>query len=327
MQLTWQNLMPDIKVIKGEDIKQMKILYFTSPGEDYLQDQVLIGLREIYGSNVIDYPKKEEIYENFEKPKKEMYGCGFTIWKIMPDILIDRQNIFDRVKENEFDIIIFGSIRRQKMLYNKFRLSNILHRLDSKVCFLDGQDNSNLYFPAFFYGKYFKRELKRTYGLPFIREINFSIPDKKIRQQIPPKEKKFAKHVQCDEAYKIKEIEENCQRSYAFSNEEAYCDDIASAEYAITMKKGGWDCMRHYEIAANGTVQCFYRLDEKPRLCAPHGLIDMKNVVTFNTADELEQKLNYIKLNNLYPELQKNSIEWAKDNSCRQVAKRIIDQL
>ncbi len=305
----------------------MKILFFTSPGEDYLQDQVLIGLREIYDANVIDYPKKEEIYENFKKPNEEMYGCGFTIWKLMPDIHIDRQNIFDRVKENEFDIIMFGSIRRQKMFYNKFRLSIFFHRIHSRVCFLDGQDHSNLYFPAFFYGKYFKRELKNTFGLPFIKKINFSIPDKKIRQNTAPKVKKFAKHVQCDEAYKIKEIQESCQPRYAFSDEKSYYDDIASAEYAITMKKSGWDCMRHYEIAANGTVPCFYKLDQKPELCAPHGLVDMKNVVAFNTADELEEKINHIKLHNLYPELQRNAIEWARDNSCKQVARRIIEQI
>jgi transcription termination factor Rho len=53
----------------------------------------------------------------------------------------------------------------------------------------------------------------------------------------------------------------------------------------------------------------------------------MKNVVVFNTADELEEKIKYIKLHNLYPELQKNSLEWARNNSCKQVAKRIIDQV
>jgi len=93
------------------------------------------------------------------------------------------------------------------------------------------------------------------------------------------------------------------------------------------MKKGGWDCMRHYEISANGTVPCFYMLDQKPKLCAPHGLVDMENVVAFKTADELEEKINYIKLHNLYPEIQENAIEWARKNSCTQVAKRIIDQI
>ncbi|MBN2419395.1 MAG: hypothetical protein JXL81_08430, partial [Deltaproteobacteria bacterium] len=252
---------------------------------------------------------------------------GFTIWKILPDIYINRENIFERIKKNEFDIIIFGSIRRQKMVYNKFRLSNIFNGIHSKVCVLDGQDHSRFYIPAFFYGKYFKRELKKTFRLPFIRKINFSIPDKKIRQQIPQKDHLFARHVQCDEAYKIKDIRENCQRRYAFSDEESYYDDIATALYAVTMKKGGWDCMRHYEIAANWTVPCFYNLDQKPKLCAPHDLVDMKNVVAFNTAEELEEKINYIRSNNIYKELQKNTIEWARNNSCKQVAKRVIDQV
>jgi len=38
------------------------------------------------------------------------------------------------------------------------------------------------------------------------------------------------------------------------------------------MKRGGWDCLRHYEIAAAGAVPCVRQLEGKPSSCAPHGL-------------------------------------------------------
>ncbi|MCP4653194.1 MAG: hypothetical protein GY858_07415 [Candidatus Omnitrophica bacterium] len=72
----------------------------------------------------------------------------------------------------------------------------------------------------------------------------------------------------------------------------------------FTIKKAGWDCMRHYEIAANHTVPCFYKLSEKPKNCAPHGLVDMENVVAFDSADKLKEKINHIKKNRLYYKLR-----------------------
>jgi len=103
----------------------MKILFFTSSFEDYLQDQLIIGLRSLFGSNLVDYPQKKVLYANSKKRKENLYGCGFTIWKTLPDIEVDREKIKDRIKSNEFDVIIFGSIWRQSKPLKKYGLSSI----------------------------------------------------------------------------------------------------------------------------------------------------------------------------------------------------------
>jgi hypothetical protein len=36
------------------------------------------------------------------------------------------------------------------------------------------------------------------------------------------------------------------------------------ARFAYTQKKGGWDCLRHYEIMANGCIPIFRGLDQCP---------------------------------------------------------------
>lgn len=304
----------------------MKILYITSLGEDYLQDQVLIGLRSLFGSDVVDYPKKDVLYNTCSKASEELYGRGFTVWKTLPDIEIDRSEIWRRFCSGEFDLIVFGSIWRRIGIFFFSFFQKILSRVQTRFIFLDGEDQSVLFIPACLCGVYYKRELVRKPFFNSVKPINFSIPSIKIRQDMAPKDRLFAKHVQCEEVYKIEEVRANCQKSYGFSDEALYYDDIARSKYAVTMKKAGWDCMRHYEIAANGTVPCFYELDKKTRTCAPHGLVDMENVVMFRTADELMEKITHIDNSGAYLRLQQNVLRWAQKNSCENIAKKILNE-
>ena len=54
----------------------MNILYIVRQPCDYLTDSILIGLRSLYKSKCLDYPKKKIIYG--ELPA--LYGAGFTLW-------------------------------------------------------------------------------------------------------------------------------------------------------------------------------------------------------------------------------------------------------
>ena len=70
----------------------MNILYITSSFEDYLQDVTFIDLRNLFGSSVVDFPKKDVLYSNCSKDASELYGCGFTVWKILDDIGVDHRS-------------------------------------------------------------------------------------------------------------------------------------------------------------------------------------------------------------------------------------------
>ncbi len=300
----------------------MKILFFTSEGEDYLQDQLLIGFRRLLGSSLIDYPRKDVLYKNAVQNKKDLYGNGFTIWKTLDDIAINRTNVFDRLQSGEFDIVMFSSIWRQQ----KFFKTVLAQKTKlPKLVFIDGEDFTRLYLRALPYGSYFKRE-QRFYHRLLVKKINFSIPSDKILQDDKRKTKLFALHNQCEEAYKLEEIKNYCQRKYAFTEEADYYNDLAVSKYAITMKKGGWDCMRHYEIAANLSIPCFYKLDKKPTNCAPHGLVDMENVVSFNSAEELKRKIQKIDNENLYAKIQKGVGEWVSSNECEHIASSLLER-
>jgi FkbM family methyltransferase len=54
-------------------------------------------------------------------------------------------------------------------------------------------------------------------------------------------------------------------QTYTYSrNEKAYHEGYARSLYAITMRKAGWETMRHYEIIADGCVPYFVDIDYLP---------------------------------------------------------------
>ncbi len=301
----------------------MQILFLTTPEEDYLQDSVLYGLRMLLGESLVDYPRKEVMYKTCPRKGNELYGNGFTIWKLLDEIEVDRDDIVAKLKSGYFDRVIFGSVCRQTNML--MQLLPVTLRQSRKLVFLDGED-SNGFRKKQMLGAlcpYYKREQLRL-GRLFARPISFSIPRAKIITTLREKQHMFARHVQCDEAYKIPLIRDNCQKSYAFACESDYRRNIAQSYYAVTMKKAGWDCMRHYEIAASGTVMAFYNLAQKPVRCAPHGLIDMENVIAFSSAEELQQKISHITKTAGYQNLRACTLEWAFRHSCEEIAAYII---
>ena len=156
-----------------------------------------------------------------------------------------------------------------------------------------------------------------------LRKISFSIPEEKIIKVLPRKTKLFPRHIVDPEvARKLP----GSSTSYAFNTEEEYYADLQSARFGITTKRSGWDCLRHYEIAANGTVICFRELDKKPVECAPHGLEDGVNCLTYKDYEHLMQKINYLSPAN-YELLQQEGWDWAKQNSCQKRAEYLMNEV
>jgi hypothetical protein len=55
------------------------------------------------------------------------------------------------------------------------------------------------------------------------------------------------------------------RRTYIYKTEDEYINAYGSYSYALTFKKAGWDCLRHYEILMAGTVPYFLGLDKIPK--------------------------------------------------------------
>lgn len=88
--------------------------------------------------------------------------------------------------------------------------------------------------------------------------ISFSIPEEKISQRVPEKTKRFAHIVPGDPS------------TYIFQDETTYYADYQQSIFGRTQKKAGWDCLRHYEILANGCIPWFRDLDRCPAQTMVH---------------------------------------------------------
>jgi hypothetical protein len=88
--------------------------------------------------------------------------------------------------------------------------------------------------------------------------ISFSIPESKLVDSVPIKTKRFAHLVPGDLS------------TYIFQDEASYLQDYQSSVFGKTCKKAGWDCLRHYEILANGCIPWFDDLEKCPDMTMTH---------------------------------------------------------
>ena len=85
-----------------------------------------------------------------------------------------------------------------------------------------------------------------------ILPLSFCIPDECIVNEIPRKSHLLAPLLPGDIS------------TYIYDNEKDYNDMYQKSRFAITKMKGGWDCLRHYEILMNGCIPLFENLQECP---------------------------------------------------------------
>ncbi|MCP9925160.1 MULTISPECIES: hypothetical protein [Synechococcus] len=315
---------------------QLRILFLTNDREDYLADGLLHGLRQLPGLEVVDYPRKECMYEGGRQckvaPEFGVRGGGFSLYGVLtePQGGIDRSFIWQRLAAGWFDAVLIGNVWRQWGFLLQWRELFAAQPL----LLLDGDDDQRLYprsgtrLRQFGIGTgltnllelpsthMFKRELtnrSRKWGLRLnVHPLAFSIPESLISLKLPNKSQLFPSHiVDRDLSNKL-----GASANYVFADEQSYRSDLASSRFGITTRRAGWDCLRHYEIAAAGAVICFRDLAQKPVGCAPHGLIDGLNCISYGSSDDLLKRINALSLQEEV-ELQSLALAWAQSSSTK----------
>ena len=325
-----------------------RVLLVTTDSSDYLADTMVHGLRLLLGDRLVETPRRDPLYRDFpEDWRGSQYGRGFTLYSGSLDpIEIDRSGTRERLAAGEFDLLVIGDIWR---CYGTF--AELLPLAgDTPIAVLDGVDSEAPvpYEPRWWrrpglwflprphrHAGYFKRELTprttwfRSYLLNPIarrpprsmRPISFGIPEHLVASEVPAKRKDFPAHVvDAEVAARV-----GAAGSYAFADEDAYYADLRATRFGITTKRGGWDCMRHYEVAASGCVLCFRDLSAKPATCAPHGL-DASNTLEYADADDLLARIEALSAPD-ERELQDAALGWARRNTTRAVASRFLGEL
>lgn len=217
----------------------MDILFLGNYKPDYMQDVIFHGLHEL-NCNITTNVNFDYMYNDYKNINK-IYGKGFTLFGKLPSTNKSTVLSESNLKDMAFDCVIYGSIQR----YNR----DINHYINKfPTFFIDGEDNTNIISNILNKGLYFKRELTSLNDR--ILPITFGIPKSQISKKIPKKEK-----------YKSDIIP---GQKYSFNKEKDYYDEYRKSYFAITKKKTGWDCMRHYEILANRCLPYFLDIENCP---------------------------------------------------------------
>jgi hypothetical protein len=316
--------------------RPLRLLFLTDDREDYLADGVLHGLRSLDGVDVVDVPRKECLYVGGRRcrvaPELGVRGGGFTLYGLLQEPAggIDRSQIWRRLEASWFDAVVVGNVWRQWGLLLQWQAL----LAGTPLLLLDGDDDERLYpssgtryrqfgplsglrqLLAAPTCHYFKRELterSRPWGRRLqLHPLAFAVPEEVIAAAVPTKAQRFPAHVVDAELQTLI----GGSTGYAFADEAAYRADLGGARFGITGRRAGWDCLRHYEIAAGGTVLCFRDLNRKPARCAPHGLEDGVNCLAYASAAGLLQRLE-----SLDPaeerRLQQAALDWVRGQTTR----------
>lgn len=227
----------------------MKILFVNNfVKEDYMSDMVFHGGKSVFGEDFYEINRMNYMYDDFQNIKS-LYGRGFTIYGKLSQNLYNSLpgNVVELIENKFFDKVIYPSVWRCLDYFD------IVTRVYDKkdIILIDGEDEQDrIYHGLINRGVYFKREYnKNEKG---VYPINFGIPEELVIDDITKKEKL------------ISDIVPNFKYSYSFDNEKDYYNEYSKSWFAHTSKKGGWDCMRHYEIMMNGCIPIFEGLENCP---------------------------------------------------------------
>jgi hypothetical protein len=147
--------------------------------------------------------------------------------------------------------------------------------------------------------------------------ITFSIPKEKIIKCIPEKTKI------------ISNLIPGKLDTYIYNNETEYYNEYRTSFFATTTKKAGWDCMRHYEILANGCIPYFPNIENCPENTM--ALLPKKLIIQGN---ELYEKYKNKNINDISIEekdelnnLISNLLNYTRDYlSTDKIAKYILEK-
>lgn len=232
----------------------MKLLVLQKcSGADYLQDlfnHYLLTLPDTIEIDYIDVPAY--LFDDFPDISS-IRGNGFTIYGKLPSAskpaLKSRAEILAGIKTNLYESIIYPSVRRCSIFYNL----TIRYYEQRDIITLDGQDDIAVSLFHSLTSTYYKRELVGIAKF-LARPISFSFPSVNLPSLDVRAIQKRTLLAEC----------QPCAATYLYTRESDYYQAYQDSFFALTTKKGGWDCLRHYEILANGSLPLFPDVGTKP---------------------------------------------------------------
>src|SRR5579859_1069168 len=107
----------------------MKLLLILASSPNLVPDMLLHGLRKIFGDQVVDFPRKDTVYDGIMVTA----ALGKVPNLMAPDDGVDRTDIPQKIKSGYFDMIVVD-VR----IFNEH--VELLQEAASPIALLDGED-------------------------------------------------------------------------------------------------------------------------------------------------------------------------------------------
>ncbi len=281
-------------------LEQMNILFFTHPYPNYVPDLLLHGLRKVLGSHVVDYPRKDCVYQG-------ILGLGICPqdqlcpnWFPNDDGFIDRDDIWSKVDSGFFKYIVCDSRALPALLEN-------LSQWPAGLVVIDGED-----FPAKIPpGKYVicRRE---TDGSDFSIPLPMAIPEEIFNW--------ISSYDNAAKQYSIgflgstndgvrKKIAETIAQNYPDAllqtstvpsgdnpspdgrlGRNDYYLQLQQCRIVLSLPGAGYDTFRFWE---NASCNAFH-VSAKMPLFVPNDFVDASHIFRFETIEELRRQIDEI---------------------------------
>lgn len=283
--------------------KDPKILFLTHPYPNYVPDLTLHGLRKLLGSNVIDYPRKDCLYEG-------VLGLGVCPenqlcpnWFPTDGFSIDREDIETKLNKGYFRYTIID-IRALSS-----QLLNILSNARTNLILIDGEDYPVKLPP----GNYiiFRRETDGTdYSIPLPMSLPEEIMNWIISYDNLPKRYtigfigsvgnfnneradiiNYLNKLYPDSLLKIHEIPfENNQQPLNRVSRDDYYKYLQMCKITLTLKGAGNDTFRFWENSACNAVH----ISQELSLFIPNDFKNGRQILRFSSYGELVKLIDNI---------------------------------
>lgn len=288
----------------------MKIFLFNSGwGTDYLADLIVGGLISepsvtIYTNAICEYLYDDQTVESVFN----LYGWGHTVCRKLDSsfrgkpIIVSEDQIEDLLSQKMFDLIVYSSVTRRspslEQRHPHFAADFIeivkQYYPKEKIIVFDGEDRTSLLEPIVPYVTYYKREL-------ILEDSNRAFP---VAFSFPKYWKMDPEYFESEKRSILAHNDPRDRSTYIYQNEKEYYRQYSRSLFAFTMKKAGWDCMRHYEILGSNAVPYFWGIEDKPTTIMCNWPIELQL-----DANKLFERLHQSYLNNDATLLSDSDIE------------------
>jgi hypothetical protein len=289
----------------------VKILFLCHKNANYVPDLLLHGLRKLAGSGVVDYPRKDGLYEG-------MLGQPFLekIPNLMPDDAdVDRSDITAKMRRGFFDLVICDIRALEGQL-------DLLNQSTCPLALLDGEDQP-FALPAGRFVTLRRETIAPDPAQPLPMGLPVEVMDWIDRHADTPKTHSIGflgsrSHLTPDRNAFLDELArlfpDSLVEAWQYSGtgwkgRDAYYSAMQSCKIVLNLPGAGYDTFRYWENAACNAAHVAKAMP----IVIPNDFRDGEDILRFSNFQELVDAVEKI-LSHVteWQQLAANSREWLK---------------